>query len=464
MGGGTSKYGNDRNMVSIEVKPTLTSEIKVNNDNNKDVPTEVNNNLRDLAFGDSKLTWGEQQRDYDPHALGKAKTPVGQWDEQMLTQKPQPKPPPPKTRPPNAKLIDNSGNQNSKIVEHDSPSKKSSVGVTRVAEDNSNHDGDDSKMSPHNQRQNFVKQLSEDNMIANFTNECDITPDSKRPSNVPQLKLTGSNRVLNSNPVRHPNMPQQIKVSGAKPTAVQLPPRLSVGNSAMSMSASNTNTSQSSTDINHSAPPTPNTILMSRSIANTNANASYAQPIQPMQTLQHVPTASAAKPGGGPGPPNHPVPHHAHNARLSKPVPVNPTLASPQNVRRLIPAESHEVKETSDVKRNRAQLPSALSHQQPTTGDWLKKRYIVNNYILLDTLGTGSYGEVRLCKERTTDQLFAVKIISRDMLNKKKSGKSEETFLEDVKREIAIMKKLKHPNVLKLYEVLDDPKVSAHAL
>jgi calcium/calmodulin-dependent protein kinase kinase 2 len=54
------------------------------------------------------------------------------------------------------------------------------------------------------------------------------------------------------------------------------------------------------------------------------------------------------------------------------------------------------VKETIDVKRNRAQLPSTLVHAAPTNGDWLKKRYIVNNYILLDTLGTGSYGEVPL--------------------------------------------------------------------
>lgn len=54
----------------------------------------------------------------------------------------------------------------------------------------------------------------------------------------------------------------------------------------------------------------------------------------------------------------------------------------------------HSVKETSDVKRNRAQIPTQLTHAKPTTGDWLKKRYIVNNYILLDTLGTGSYGEV----------------------------------------------------------------------
>lgn len=45
------------------------------------------------------------------------------------------------------------------------------------------------------------------------------------------------------------------------------------------------------------------------------------------------------------------------------------------------------------------------------------------------------------------------------MLNKKKNGKTSETYFEDIKREIAIMKKLLHPNVLRLYEVLDDPKV-----
>ena len=120
----------------------------------------------------------------------------------------------------------------------------------------------------------------------------------------------------------------------------------------------------------------------------------------------------------------------------------------------------HEVKETTDVKRNKAQLPSALIHAKPTAGDWLNKRYIVNNYILLDALGAGSYGEVRLCKDRLTDHLYAVKIFSKDMLRKKKGGGTEETYFEDVKREIAVMKKLLHPNVLRLFEVLDDPNVN----
>ena len=50
------------------------------------------------------------------------------------------------------------------------------------------------------------------------------------------------------------------------------------------------------------------------------------------------------------------------------------------------------------------------------------------------------------------------------MLAKKKGGASEESYFEDIKREIAIMKKLVHPNVLRLFEVLDDPNVRRHRL
>lgn len=66
---------------------------------------------------------------------------------------------------------------------------------------------------------------------------------------------------------------------------------------------------------------------------------------------------------------------------------------------------------------------------------------------------------MRLCKERTTDILYAIKIISKDFLKKRKNGRTTETYFEDIKREIAIMKKLSHPNILQLIEVLDGPKV-----
>ena len=117
--------------------------------------------------------------------------------------------------------------------------------------------------------------------------------------------------------------------------------------------------------------------------------------------------------------------------------------------------------ETHSVKRKRASLPSEMPHPPPTKGEWLSKRYVVNNYILLDLLGTGSYAEVRLCKEKTTDDLFAVKILNKSVMNKRKVGAGS-TAMDDVKREIAIMKKLSHPHVLRLYEVMSCDAMGCH--
>ena len=55
------------------------------------------------------------------------------------------------------------------------------------------------------------------------------------------------------------------------------------------------------------------------------------------------------------------------------------------------------VKDTTSITRKKAQLPQQeqLQHPVPVGGSWLKNRYIVNNFILLELLGTGSYAEVR---------------------------------------------------------------------
>jgi len=119
-------------------------------------------------------------------------------------------------------------------------------------------------------------------------------------------------------------------------------------------------------------------------------------------------------------------------------------------------ASISEVKDTIRVKRKKAALPTRKPDAR--MGNWLTNRYIVNNYILLNQLGTGSYAEVRLCKEKNDNKLYAIKIMNKDFLKKKSIGKT--SFMDDVKREVAIMKKLRHPNVLRLYEVLDDPKVN----
>lgn len=73
---------------------------------------------------------------------------------------------------------------------------------------------------------------------------------------------------------------------------------------------------------------------------------------------------------------------------------------------------------------------------------------VVNDYIILSELGAGSHSTVRLAKHKSTNELFAVKIMNRKLI--------EQNAL-DIQQEISIMKSLQHPNILRLYDVIDDP-------
>ena len=81
---------------------------------------------------------------------------------------------------------------------------------------------------------------------------------------------------------------------------------------------------------------------------------------------------------------------------------------------------------------------------------------MINRYTMISTLGKGSYGKVKLVLD-DNNKPFAMKIMNKAVLKKiKKSGGGN--LLMDVQREIAIMKKLSHPNVVKLFEIIDDHK------
>jgi hypothetical protein len=79
----------------------------------------------------------------------------------------------------------------------------------------------------------------------------------------------------------------------------------------------------------------------------------------------------------------------------------------------------------------------------------------VNHFLMLEVVGRGAYGKVRRCIDEDTGAIRAVKIMRKSILKRKRIGRFSNA-LENAQREIAIWKKLDHPNVVKLYEVIDD--------
>lgn len=100
----------------------------------------------------------------------------------------------------------------------------------------------------------------------------------------------------------------------------------------------------------------------------------------------------------------------------------------------------------------------------------------LNNYILKETLGNGSYGVVRHCTDQVTNLDYAIKIISKKRIKAKagfsgrslargpsrrtpparKSSGASSNPLDKIHTEIAILKKCKHENIVCLKEVIDD--------
>uniref|UniRef100_A0A8D0HHA9 non-specific serine/threonine protein kinase n=1 Tax=Sphenodon punctatus TaxID=8508 RepID=A0A8D0HHA9_SPHPU len=74
----------------------------------------------------------------------------------------------------------------------------------------------------------------------------------------------------------------------------------------------------------------------------------------------------------------------------------------------------------------------------------------VGPYRLEKTLGKGQTGLVKLGVHCITGQKVAIKIVNREKLS--------ESVLMKVEREIAILKLIEHPHVLKLHDVYENKK------
>ena len=88
--------------------------------------------------------------------------------------------------------------------------------------------------------------------------------------------------------------------------------------------------------------------------------------------------------------------------------------------------------------------------------DPISCRKVLNQYELIEKLGSGQHGTVKRGRNVDTGDAVAVKIVRR-ISKKLRLGKGGDPN-EMVKREIAILKKARHPHVVSLFEVIDDPE------
>ncbi|KAL7424084.1 hypothetical protein Q5752_001669 [Cryptotrichosporon argae] len=130
------------------------------------------------------------------------------------------------------------------------------------------------------------------------------------------------------------------------------------------------------------------------------------------------------------------------------------------------------------------ETPQLRLERDPETG-----RKMINQYLVLHEIGHGTHGRVRLGRDMSaevpTDDnaelspdtgthgcYYAIKIVDRNPKKKRLTGFSRQKALRggrtdgkmvnenEIRKEIAIFKKVNHPNVVSMKEIIDDPESS----
>merc|ERR1719282_1056039 len=74
----------------------------------------------------------------------------------------------------------------------------------------------------------------------------------------------------------------------------------------------------------------------------------------------------------------------------------------------------------------------------------------VGKYRILKTIGKGNFAKVKLARHLPTGREVAIKVIDKTQMN--------QASIQKLNREVRIMKKLDHPNIVRLYEVIETEK------
>lgn len=77
---------------------------------------------------------------------------------------------------------------------------------------------------------------------------------------------------------------------------------------------------------------------------------------------------------------------------------------------------------------------------------YISKAHTIGDYTLLKSIGKGTFGKVKLGLHQPTNEKVAVKILEKRKI-------VDVADIERVSREIHILKLIRHPSIIQLYEV-----------
>lgn len=72
----------------------------------------------------------------------------------------------------------------------------------------------------------------------------------------------------------------------------------------------------------------------------------------------------------------------------------------------------------------------------------------ISHFLFLKTLGEGTFGKVKLGIHNITQQKVAIKILEKNKIQ-------DQTDIDRIAREIKILKKVRHPFVIQLYQIIE---------
>ena len=76
---------------------------------------------------------------------------------------------------------------------------------------------------------------------------------------------------------------------------------------------------------------------------------------------------------------------------------------------------------------------------------------VIGHYTITRTIGEGTFGKVKLGIHTLTQEKVAIKVLEKDRI-------VDASDVERVTREIHILKLIRHPNIIQLYEIIETPK------